>query len=74
MIVQAVHGNMSESVSPSEVAYTWENPDLCPFCLTELENPGEGFMSHLEESPVCERGFDQWRSSIANDMGGEWSG
>ncbi|RDI70720.1 DUF7501 family protein [Halopelagius longus] len=65
---------MSEPEPPSVLAYTWDDPSVCPFCMAELENPGEGFMTHLQESSVCERGFEEWRSSVTNDIGGEWSG
>lgn len=65
---------MSEAETPSVVAYTWDDPSVCPFCTTELENPGEGFVTHLRESPVCEQGFEEWRNSVTNDIGGEWSG
>ncbi|SFR43550.1 DUF7501 family protein [Halogeometricum limi] len=65
---------MSQSTTPSEVAYTWDDPNRCPFCLDELADPGSGFVAHLDESPVCKRGFDTWRTTVANDMRGEWSG
>lgn len=65
---------MSQSQQPSEVAYTWEDPNRCPFCRSELDDPGAGFLAHLEESSVCERGFETWRTSVADDMRGEWSG
>jgi hypothetical protein len=65
---------MSQFTTPSILPRTWDDPNQCPFCTTELEDPGAGFMDHLEESPVCKQGFEQWRSSIAGDMGGEWSG
>jgi hypothetical protein len=65
---------MSRSRAPSELAYAWDDPNVCPFCVTELDGPGAGFIRHLGESPVCERGFDHWRESVAGDIGGEWSG
>lgn len=65
---------MSQSETPSVVAHTWDNPEQCPFCLTTLEDAGAGFIDHLDESPICSEGFDQWRTSVANDMTGEWSG
>lgn len=65
---------MSESEIPSMVARTWDDPSVCPFCTAELRDPGEGFMIHLEESPVCQEGFEQWRSSVSRDIGAEWSG
>ena len=65
---------MSQSTKPSEIAYTWDDPNRCPFCRTELTDPGEGFLNHIEDSPVCERGFETWRRTVATDIGGEWSG
>lgn len=65
---------MSQTETPSVIAYTWDDPDRCPFCLSELSDPGAGFVAHIEESPVCRSGFETWRSSVAEDMRGEWSG
>ncbi len=65
---------MSQTSSPSRLPQTWDDPGKCPFCTSELEDPGAGFVRHLDESPVCKQGFEQWRSSVASDMGGEWSG
>jgi hypothetical protein len=42
--------------------------------MTELADPGAGFVEHLDDSPVCESGFETWRTSVADDMRGEWSG
>lgn len=65
---------MSQTEPPSVLAYAWDDPERCPFCLAELEDAGAGFISHLEESPVCSDGFDRWRDAVAGDMRGEWSG
>jgi hypothetical protein len=53
---------------------TWNDPNHCPFCETELETPGAGFVDHLGESPDCQTGFEAWRSNIAGDVPGGWSG
>jgi hypothetical protein len=65
---------MSQSEQPSEIAYSWDDPNRCPFCMTALDDPGAGFVEHLDDSPVCESGFETWRTSVADDMRGEWSG
>jgi hypothetical protein len=65
---------MSQNSSSTPLPRTWDDPNQCPFCTDELEDPGAGFMRHLEDSPGCKRGFEQWRTSVAGDMGGEWSG
>lgn len=53
---------------------TWNDPNRCPFCETELETPGAGFVDHLGESPACEDSFETWRSNVAGDLVGGWSG
>lgn len=55
-------------------ATTWNDPDHCPFCNTELPNPGAGFIDHVNENPDCESEFDAWRTQIADDIRGGWSG
>ena len=65
---------MSQEVSPSTVAHSWDDPTRCPFCLAELESEGAGFIDHIDESPVCRQGFGTWRDEVANDVAGEWSG
>lgn len=65
---------MSESTAPSVLARTWDDPNVCPFCTAELDDPGAGFVRHIESSPVCATGFEQWRSAVAEDVRGEWSG
>jgi len=65
---------MSQSTRSPPIARTWDDPSACPFCLTELADPGAGFMRHLEESPRCAAGFENWRDAVASDMRGEWSG
>ncbi|WP_256393467.1 DUF7501 family protein [Natronoarchaeum rubrum] len=52
----------------------WTDPSTCPFCDAALADPGAGFIDHIHDSPDCESGFDQWRSNVSGDMGGEWSG
>jgi len=39
-----------------------------------LADPGAGFIDHIHTSPECQTEFEAWRSNIAGDMGGEWSG
>jgi len=53
---------------------TWSDPNHCPFCDSELESPGAGFVDHLDDSPGCEADFDTWQSRIAGDVPGGWSG
>ncbi|WP_192498330.1 DUF7501 family protein [Halorussus halophilus] len=55
-------------------ATTWNDPNHCPFCGTELETPGAGFVDHLGTSEECETGFETWRSNVAGDLAGGWSG
>jgi hypothetical protein len=55
-------------------ATTWNDPYHCPFCENELETPGAGFVDHLGENPDCEEGFEVWRSHVAGDLPGGWSG
>ncbi|ELY52210.1 DUF7501 family protein [Natronorubrum bangense] len=52
----------------------WNDPISCPFCGDELESPGAGFVDHIDANADCEDGFEQWRSNIASDLAGEWSG
>ncbi|APX95871.1 DUF7501 family protein [Natronorubrum daqingense] len=52
----------------------WTNPIHCPFCGTELESPGAGFVDHIEESDDCKQSFDHWRENITGDLAGEWAG
>lgn len=60
---------MSQSAST-----TWADPSTCPFCDAELTDPGAGFIDHIQTSTECQSEFDTWRTNIAGDMGGEWSG
>ena len=53
---------------------TWGDPSDCPFCGSELPNPGAGFIDHIEENPDCEDGFETWRSNINDDICAGWSG
>ena len=47
---------------------------VCPFCRAELADPGAGFVKHLDQSSACDAEFEQWRETVADDVGGEWSG
>lgn len=53
---------------------TWNDPEHCPFCGETLPTPGVGFIDHIDESPDCKSGFDAWRTRIAGDICGGWSG
>lgn len=55
-------------------ATTWNDPEQCPFCGATLANPGVGFIDHIGENPDCESGFDAWRTNVAGDIRGGWSG
>lgn len=59
---------------PPRGSSDWANPDLCPFCGTELRDGGAGFMEHIDEESVCYDRFYAWREQIADDIGGEWGG
>ncbi|RKD97174.1 DUF7501 family protein [Halopiger aswanensis] len=52
----------------------WVDPIVCPFCGDELPSPGAGFVDHIDENEACEHRFDRWRTNIAGDIGGEWTG
>lgn len=52
----------------------WSDPTQCPFCGCELDNGGEAFVRHVDVSEECRKGFERWRTNIADDMQGEWSG
>jgi len=52
----------------------WDNPDFCPFCGAELDDPGAGFVDHVAENDACRRRFEEWREHVAGDVGGEWPG
>ena len=65
---------MSRTDSTSTVPRTWDEPTVCPFCRAELVDPGAGFMSHLDQSPMCDAEFEQWREVVNDDIGGEWMG
>jgi hypothetical protein len=55
-------------------ATTWNDPNDCPFCGAALPNPAEGFIDHIHDNPDCESGFENWRTQIAGDIRGGWSG
>jgi hypothetical protein len=59
---------------PEPDAPSWDNPDFCPFCGTELTDGGAGFMDHIEAADTCKQRFEDWRENIAGDVGGEWGG
>jgi len=63
-----------EHTHPDEGAPNWDNPDFCPFCGAALADGGAGFMDHIEDADTCRERFETWRSNIAGDVGGEWSG
>jgi hypothetical protein len=65
---------MTEHSHPPRDSSAWDNPDFRPFCGTELTDPGEGFLDHLETSSTCQERFEAWREAIASDIGSEWSG
>lgn len=52
----------------------WSDPDTCPFCGGELSDPGAGFVDHIDENDTCETHFENWRTNLADDLAGEWSG
>lgn len=52
----------------------WNRPEYCPFCGQELNDPGAGFIDHLEDNEECAYEFDRWRAAIIDDVEGEWSG
>lgn len=52
----------------------WSDPGTCPFCGSELPDPGAGFVDHLGASPDCEAYWDNWRENLAGDVRGGWAG
>lgn len=69
-----VANNEAADIEPSVLPQTWDNPEICPFCRTELENGGAGFIDHIETSRTCKAGFDRWRGQVADDIKGGWIG
>jgi hypothetical protein len=65
---------MTADPHPPRDSDRWDNPDYCPFCGSELTDPGAGFIDHLDSAPTCGARFDEWLDAIRDDMGGEWSG
>lgn len=61
-----------DSDQASVLPLSWDDPRMCPFCNESLASGGTGFIDHLDDSTVCQVGFDQWRDRIRQDMGGEW--
>lgn len=55
-------------------ATTWNDPNHCPFCGATLPNPGVGFIDHIDDNADCESDFETWRSHVAGDIRGGWSG
>ncbi|MFC6733738.1 MULTISPECIES: hypothetical protein [unclassified Haladaptatus] len=53
---------------------TWTDPYVCPFCRAQLASPGEGFITHIEQTPDCETAFETWRDCINEDITGGWAG
>lgn len=52
----------------------WTGPAVCPFCGSELDDGGPGFIDHIEGRPRCESSFRVWRDRVADDIKGGWSG
>ncbi|MFC4356921.1 hypothetical protein ACFO0N_03045 [Halobium salinum] len=52
----------------------WTDTEQCPFCGDQLTDAGAGFIDHIDEEPTCESSFESWRTQVAGDMDGEWSG
>ena len=52
----------------------WSGTETCPFCGTNLPDPGAGFIEHTKGSPRCRGAFEGWRNRIADDIYAEWSG
>jgi hypothetical protein len=59
---------------PATNSTSWSGPATCPFCGAGLADPGAGFVDHIAESPDCERGHADWKSNVAGDLAGGWSG
>jgi hypothetical protein len=67
-----VNSNTNDSVDTD--VRQWDDPDRCVFCEAPLTDGGPGFVRHIETAPDCAAAFDLWRSQVAADVGGEWSG
>lgn len=66
---------MDSILEPMSLAPTsWSDPWTCPFCGSGLTDPGAGFIDHIEEHDDCKSSFEIWRSNLAGDLAGEWSG
>lgn len=53
---------------------SWDDHNRCPFCNMPISDPGSGFIDHLKENEMCSRGFEVWRTQVADDVTGGWSG
>jgi hypothetical protein len=65
---------MADYSHPEPGTGEWDDPDFCPFCGTELNDPGAGFIAHVEAAPTCRRRFEAWREGVTDDIGSEWGG
>jgi hypothetical protein len=48
----------------------WSDPRQCPFCGSDLDDGGAGFVRHVEDRPECESRFETWRRRVGGDMAG----
>ncbi|HLF05942.1 MAG TPA: hypothetical protein VI893_02000 [Thermoplasmata archaeon] len=45
---------------------------FCPFCGLPLEDEGEAFMRHVEETPRCQQMWESWLELMrGGDAGGD---
>ncbi|WP_101294228.1 DUF7501 family protein [Halegenticoccus soli] len=65
---------MSAQTTTTATETRWSDPERCPFCGAALEDGGAGFIAHIDDRPACAGRFERWRTQVASDIEGEWSG
>lgn len=60
---------MSTNVQPN-----WSDAASCPYCESDLADPGAGFVDHVAESPDCLESYAAWKERVASDVPAGWSG
>lgn len=42
----------------------------CMFCDEELDDPGLGFLEHVEDNPLCRTQYENWKVNLDDDWRG----
>lgn len=42
----------------------------CMFCDEPLDDPGLGFLEHVEENPTCQSRYEDWKVNLDDDWRG----